>query len=119
MKPEKLVLLILTAGFVLGSITFIQQTTLTGAAIVENNTAPIWQGPDTMYVNNGLTIDLTRAFYDADGDVLVYEVSAGEGLHVELREGSLIIQPKQQGEHLLSLFASDGTHITRKLLILR
>jgi len=105
-NETKVVLLILTAGFVLGSISFIQDMTITGKAVHEDNSAPVWKGPDSFVLQKQLRINLDRAFYDADGDDLVYKTAPG----VEIIDHALIIE----GKGVIPVFASDGQYITKK-----
>ncbi len=116
MKSEKkLMLFVLTAGFILGSIAFIQDVTLTGMTVEETNYEPVWNGPEQFVIQKQLRLKLDKFFIDPDGDVLRYEATSTAELTIEIRDNELIIEAKKGfDEGIISVFASDGIHITRE-----
>lgn len=76
------------------------------------NLAPVWDAPTTEYVAKGglVSLDLSKSFFDPDGDPLQYTVSVSEPLTATIHEQLVVISAPQNGEAVVS--ASDGKTIT-------
>jgi len=116
---KDLVMIILLVAIVLGSISFIKDMTITGAATA--NQAPTWTSNTATFTitkNSYLELNLNDYFIDPDGNELTFLASAASNVGAEITGQILILTPDTEftGERMLSIFASDGEETTRQII---
>lgn len=116
---KDLVMIILLVAIVLGSISFIKDMTITGAATA--NQAPIWTSDTATFTitkNSYLELNLNDYFTDPDGDELTFLASAASNIGIEVTGQTLLLTPDTEftGERMLSIFASDEQETTRQII---
>lgn len=100
-----MVLLVILTGLVSSSQP-------TGAFVA--NLPPSWDYTTDSF-SSPVTIDLERAFYDADGDSLAFSVSADPGVSADMSGN--IVSLSGQGSAVLT--ASDGRFMVSKTITLK
>lgn len=84
------------------------------------NNKPEYKGPGEFQVSEAVKINLTNYFVDADGDALVYLVTAVDGFDVSIVNEVLEVKPDHSGlSGVLSIVASDTKDIAKVAVMLK
>ena len=93
---------------------------MTPTGAFAGNLPPQWDFSTTEFSTDGskLTLDLTAAFFDPDGDPLSFSVSPSAGVSAGIAGDTLVIIADNNGE--ITITASDGKlQVSKTILIHR
>ena len=97
-------------ALLLGILATFASMTPTGAFVV--NLPPSWDYPADEFDDDSLSLNLSQAFFDPDGDPLSYSVSPSPGLSAGVYGEMLVVM----GSGELTVTASDGHTVVSKTL---
>ena len=101
--------MMLTLGILAG---FSGLATPTGALIA--NIEPTWDFPTQEFNGKDFTIDLSKTFFDADGDSLSYGAKPSEGIHTSVNETMLHVTAQQSGT--ITILATDWKSVVQQVI---
>lgn len=101
--------MMLTLGILAG---FSGLSTPTGALIA--NIEPEWDFPTQDFNGKDFTLDLSKAFFDADGDTMTYGAKATFGITTSVNGTKLHVKAQQSGT--ITLIATDGKSVTQQII---
>ena len=99
---------------VLCSIVVIKPNIL--GLVVNENSPPVWQGPDYFTIQGTTTIDVSQYFFDAEQDELTFISTNAPGLDVQVAKSMITLVPQRgiTGSRTITLMAYDGEKVVRK-----
>lgn len=84
-----------------------------------SNLLPVWDYPSSeLFADKELVVDLNKAFFDPDGDVLSFSVAPGKGISAGINSSMLVVLAESDGSIIIS--ASDGKGVvSKKVMVYR